>query len=79
MFGNFSPKPPARLIHTFTLPRMEGVKTTCIWELEEVDGGTILTLTHEGLEKLGANAASSASDLDKGWDEHFARLRRVAA
>jgi uncharacterized protein YndB with AHSA1/START domain len=72
-------EPPARLVHTFTIPRFEGAATTCVWELEEVDGGTILTLTHDGLEKLGAAAFGVGSDLDKGWDEHFTRLRRVVA
>ena len=72
-------EPPERLVHTFTLPRFDGVKTTCFWELQEVAGGTILTLTHEGLESLAADAFAVGSDFDKGWDEHFGRLRKVAA
>ena len=71
--------PPTRLVHTFAHYRMGEAETTCIWELEEVDGGTILTLTHEGLENIRDGAFALASDLDKGWDEHFARLRRVAS
>ena len=70
-------EPPARLVHTFTHPG--GVETTCTWDLEEVEGGTVLTLTHDGFEKTGAGALNNTYDHDKGWDEHFVRLRRVAA
>jgi uncharacterized protein YndB with AHSA1/START domain len=72
-------EPPARLVHTFTLQRLGGAETTCTWDLEEVDGGTILTLTHDGLERVVDGAFNVGSDLDKGWDEHFVRLRRVVS
>jgi len=72
-------EPPARLVHTFTHQALGGVETTCTWELEEAAGGTILTLTHDGFEKAGAGAFKSAADHDKGWDEHFIRLRQVTA
>ena len=72
-------EPPTRLVHTFTHQRFGGVETICTWELEDAEGGTILTLTHDGFEKLGAAATDNTADVDKGWDEHFARLRRVAA
>jgi uncharacterized protein YndB with AHSA1/START domain len=69
--------PPRRLAHTFTHEWLKGVETHCLWELEDFDGGTMLTLTHTGWEKLGDGAFSHAADHDKGWDEHFVRLRRV--
>jgi uncharacterized protein YndB with AHSA1/START domain len=72
-------EPPVRLVHTFTHSGLGGVETTCTWELEEAGGGTILTLTHDGFEKVGAGAFNLTADHDKGWDEHFARLRRVTA
>ena len=72
-------EPPARLVHTFTHQGLAGAETTCTWELEEAQGGTILTLTHDGFEKVGASAFNTTADHDKGWDEHFVRLRRVAA
>lgn len=72
-------EPPVRLVHTFTHAALGGVETTCTWELEEADGGTILTLTHDGFEKAGTTAFNITADHDKGWDEHFVRLRRVVA
>lgn len=72
-------EPPKRLVHTFTHQGLPGVTTTCAWVLEEAQGGTILTLTHDGFEAMGAGAFGVTADHDKGWDEHFIRLRRVAA
>lgn len=70
-------QPPRKLVHTFTHAYLKGVETTCIWTLEEAEGGTILTLRHEGFEKLQPEAFSAAADHDKGWDQHFVRLRMV--
>ena len=70
-------KKPERLVHTFTHDFINGVETTCTWTLEAVKGGTILTLVHDGWEQLGDDAFGAAADHDKGWDEHFVRLRRV--
>lgn len=72
-------KAPEKLVHTFMHPGLNDVETTCTWILEQARGGTIVTLTHEGFEKLGDGAFASASDHDKGWDRHFVRLRQVAA
>ncbi len=41
-------KKPERLVHTFTHNYLEGVETLCTWTLEEVKGGTILTLVRDG-------------------------------
>ena len=70
-------KKPERLIHTFTHEWLKGVKTTCAWTLEAVKGGTILTLEHTGWEAIADDAFTMAANHDVGWDEHFARLRRV--
>ncbi|MEO1552928.1 MAG: SRPBCC domain-containing protein [Pseudomonadota bacterium] len=64
--------PPRKLVHTFTHEWLKGVITTVTWDLLEVDGGTQLTMTHEGIPTLGELA-----DHDKGWDEHFLRLRMM--
>jgi len=63
-------EPPRKLVHTFTHQWLEGVITTVTWDLLAVDGGTQLTMTHAGFTKL-----SGLADHDKGWDEHFLRLR----
>jgi len=69
-------EPPTRFVHTFTHEYLKGVETLCDWTLRAVEGGTVLTLVHSGFEKA-AEAFTEAADHDKGWDEHFIRLRRV--
>jgi len=68
---------PHKLVHTFTHQWLKDVETTCTWTLEEVKGGTILTLVHDGWEKVEEDAFGTAASHDTGWDEHFIRLRRV--
>ncbi|NOX96264.1 MAG: SRPBCC domain-containing protein [Alphaproteobacteria bacterium] len=70
---------PERLVHTFTHEWLKGVETTCTWTLEGVGGGTVLTLVHEGWDKVDEDGFGMAADHDKGWDEHFARLRSVTS
>ena len=72
-------KAPERLVHTFTHKWLGGVETTCTWTLEGVKGGTILTLTHDGFEKVEEGAFEIAAEHDKGWDQHFGRLRIVTS
>jgi uncharacterized protein YndB with AHSA1/START domain len=71
-------KKPERLVHTFTHQWLKEVETTCTWTLEAVKGGTILTLVHDGWEKVEEDAFAMAADHDEGWHEHLARLRKVA-
>lgn len=70
---------PERLVHTFTHNFLKEVETTCTWTLEAVPGGTILTLVHDGWDKVEEDAFGMASNHDVGWDEHFSRLRKVAS
>lgn len=72
-------KPPHKLVHTFTHPFLQEVETTCDWTLDAVDGGTILTLTHDGWDNFEDGPFGMAANHDTGWDEHFARLRRVTS
>ena len=64
--------PPNKLVHTFTHQWLDGVITTVTWDLLEVDGGTQLTMTHEGITTFG-----ELTGHDKGWDEHFLRFRMM--
>ncbi len=70
-------QPPRRLVYSFTAKPFEGVLSTVTWQLEDALGGTRLTLTHEGV--TGAKALALLMGLDKGWDEHFGRLRHAVA
>lgn len=63
--------PPNSLQYTFTIKPMGGEMTTVFWTLEKVEGGTKLTMVHEGI----AEAIGLLFALDAGWDNHFAKLR----
>lgn len=74
-----SARRPSFLKYTFTVKPMAGEMTTVSWTLEEAPGGTRLTLMHEGVVRAGGDAAIGLLlALDKGWDEHFAKLRGLA-
>lgn len=64
------------LEYTFAITPMGDAVSTVKWTLEDVAGGTRLSLIHEGLP-----AAQEAFDLtlalDKGWDGHFDQLRNA--
>lgn len=66
--------PFTRLEYTFAIAPMGGKSSTVKWTLEEVPGGTKLSLRHEGLPQ-GADAFHLTLALDKGWDDHLARMR----
>lgn len=70
-------EPFSRLEYTFTIAPMGDRTSTVKWTLQEVAGGTHLGLLHEGLpqdeEAFGLTLA-----LDKGWDDHLARMRASA-
>ncbi|MEM6496205.1 MAG: SRPBCC domain-containing protein [Pseudomonadota bacterium] len=70
-------EPTSRLVHTFTHSGLKGVITLCEWELKDVEGGTIVRLTHSGFEDAD-DGFNQAADHDVGWDEHFAQLRSIA-
>ncbi len=67
---------PSSLVYSFTVKPLDGAMTTVSWTLEEAAGGTRVTLVHEGVgEAAGEAALGLLSALDKGWDEHFSKLR----
>lgn len=67
-------EPFKRLEYTFSIAPMAGQSSTVKWALEEVPGGTKLSLRHEGLPQ-GEEAFGLTLALDKGWDDHLARMR----
>lgn len=67
---------PNSLVYSFTIEPLNGVLTTVTWRLEETQGGTILTLRHDGIEEAAGEAAIRILlALDKGWDKHADQLR----
>lgn len=69
--------PPKKLVYTFIIPPLEVSSSQVTWVLEKSHGGTKITLTHEGIEKLGDAALGLLMALDDGWDEHIGNLRKA--
>ncbi len=69
---------PHTLIYTFTHNFLQGVETTVEWNLSEAHGGTVLKLNHYGFEDAPSDTFEMLSSHDKGWDDHFSRLREKA-
>ncbi len=67
---------PSRLVYTFTIKPMGDKISTVVWTLEEVEGGTKLSMEHRGLgEAMGEMAMGLITALDAGWDRHLGNLR----
>ncbi|MES0811114.1 SRPBCC domain-containing protein [Roseibium sp. SCPC15] len=65
-------KPPERLVTTFNIAPFNGAETVVTWLLQEVAGGSRLTLTHEGIaEASGDSAMEMLEFLEKGWESHL--------
>ncbi|SNZ06293.1 SRPBCC family protein [Cohaesibacter gelatinilyticus] len=74
-----SADPYTRLVQTFAVkPFREGAFSTLVWTLEELDGGTKLTLQHEGVvEAMEGASLPIFMSLDKGWDGFFVNIRGI--
>lgn len=71
---------PSHLVYSFTIKALGGAMTTVSWTLEEVHGGTKLSLKHEGIGAAAGDAAMGLlMALDAGWDKHLASLRSATA
>jgi len=70
---------PSRLVYTFTIKPLNSVFTTVIWTLEDVHGGTKLSVEHKGISAAaGDGALGILMALDAGWDRHLGKLRTIA-
>ena len=70
--------PHSKLVYTFTHDHLAGHETTVMWELQAAFGGTQLLLTHTGLD-TAPEPLGMLNSHDKGWDDHFGRLREKTA
>lgn len=70
---------PEKLVTTFTIGPFGDAETIVTWTLTEVEGGTKLLLTHEGIAEVAGDAPLGLlKALDAGWDKHLAALRTNA-
>ncbi|MCY0976618.1 SRPBCC domain-containing protein [Chryseobacterium wangxinyae] len=59
-----------KLKHTWFYPLFSDQKTIVTWELENDEGGTKVSLTHEGTENLkDLGEGFSEESFTKGWNE----------
>ncbi|WP_421787502.1 SRPBCC family protein [Hyphobacterium sp.] len=71
--------PPTTLVYTFTHNHLKGHESRVQWTLEAVDGGTRLSLRHDGFDGAQVSEFEMLCGHDAGWDEHFGRLREAAS
>lgn len=67
---------PEYLEYTFTIKPMGDAVSLVKWTLTPVAGGTRLELNHSGLPQH-VEAFDLLLALDKGWDDHIARMRTL--
>ncbi|SMX33510.1 SRPBCC family protein [Actibacterium lipolyticum] len=61
---------------SFTVGPMQGSMSTVEWRLEDVPGGTRLSLTHSGLPQ-GSEGFGLVIALDKGWHGFLLNLHNL--
>ena len=67
---------PNKLVYSFAVHIAEPLSTQVEWQLEEISGGTKLTLIHTGLPAT-SEMMGLAMGLDAGWDKHIGQLREA--
>jgi len=65
---------PRKLAHTWHLVGTPAAPTSVAYKLEPIDGGTRLTLTHEGF-----TTPEGCTNTCTGWETSFERLAEVLA
>lgn len=66
-------EPPNRLVHSWALEGEDEISTV-VFELEEHESGTRLSLTHHGLTK-----PEDVANNDSGWNDCLDRLEQLIA
>ncbi|HMM04810.1 MULTISPECIES: SRPBCC family protein [unclassified Dysgonomonas] len=62
--------PQKRFSHTWTHPSQSKGESVVTWDLQPVDNGTKVVLTHEGVENFAdAGAGFSRENYVAGWEE----------
>jgi uncharacterized protein YndB with AHSA1/START domain len=72
-------RPHERLTYSFTFGPANGTLTDVTWLLDDVAGGTRLTLHHDGISNIEGSPLGLFMALDMGWDQHLSGLREGVA
>lgn len=70
-------QPYTTLAYSFAVKPFPDIDTQVHWTLDEIEGGTRITMRHTGLDSASAESFGLSMALDKGWDGHFAKLRDI--
>lgn len=70
---------PERLAYSFTFGPANGTMTEVTWQLDEVAGGTRLTMHHDGIGSIEGSPLGLFTALDAGWDAHLGQMRAAIA
>ena len=69
-------QPQKKLVHTWTHPTRSKGESVVTWELQENENGTLVTLSHDGLEHLAdAGPEFVPGNFQAGWDGFLQRLK----
>lgn len=69
--------PFTRLVYSFSVKPAPDFVSEVDWTLNEVVGGTRITMRHSGFDQLGADGFGLIQAMDSGWDRHFAQMREI--
>ncbi len=70
-------EPYNSLTYSFAVKPFPNIESEVHWVLDEIEGGTRITMRHVGMESAGAESFGLTMAFDKGWDEHFAKMRDI--
>ena len=70
-------KPYTLLTYSFSVKPFPAIETEVEWVLDEVEGGTRITMRHSGMMGAGIEGFDMLTAVDGGWDGHFAKMRGI--
>ncbi len=70
-------QPYKSFVYSFAVKPCPDMQSEVHWSLDEIEGGTRITMRHTGLDSASSESFGLSMALDKGWDGHFAKLRDI--
>lgn len=72
-------EPHTLLAYSFSVKPFPSLVTEVEWHLDEIEGGTRITLHHSGMVGVGADGLNMLMAVDGGWDGHFSQMRAISS